>query len=518
MKTETMLRAVVLSLLSLCLPACAEQPAQPVTGCPPPDGGPLRPPAVAGQFYPGDAKDLGATVDALLAAAKIPELKGRVRALIVPHAGYMYSGSVAAHGFKAIEGARYKTVVLIGNSHREGYPGISVYTGGVFRTPLGDVPIDAEFARKLTEWSRLIHFRESAHVAEHSLEVEIPFLQRLLGEFKLVPVLLGEKAMPLSRALADALAAAADDDTLVVASTDLSHYPKYDDANFADRKTLEAVVSGDVETLERTIRQLEQMRIPETATLMCGEGATKAVMLYAKAVGASRIELLKYANSGDAVPAMKKGVVGYGAVAFLAEGGAPEKEVAVEEKKEEGRILNDAEREELLKLARLTVETYVRTGKGPDYTNKMPALEQPLGAFVTLRKNGQLRGCIGRFEPGGPLYRVVMEMAVAAATQDHRFPPVSERELDEIGYEISVLSPLQRVKSWRDIRYGRHGVQVSKGIRRGVFLPQVAEETGWDFETFMDNLCAGKAGLPRDAWKDPSTQLQVFDAEVFHEK
>lgn len=518
MKTETMLRAVAVSLLSLCLPACAEQPAQPVTGCPPPDGGPLRPSAVAGQFYPGDAKELATTVDSLLAAAKIPELKGRVRALIVPHAGYMYSGGVAAHGFKTIEGARYKTVVLIGNSHREGYAGISVYPKGRFRTPLGDVPMDEEFAQKLIAANPLIYFRQSAHVAEHSLEVEIPFLQRVLGEFKLVPVLLGDGATQLSRTLADALAAAADEDTLVVASTDLSHYPKYGDANFADRKTLEAVVSGDVENLERTIRQLEQMRIPDAATLMCGEGATKAVMLYAKAVGASRIELLKYANSGDAVPAMKKGVVGYGAVAFLAEGGAPEKEAAVEEKKDAERILNDTEREELLKLARLTVETYVRTGKLPDYVNQTPAFEQPLGAFVTLRKDGQLRGCIGRFEPGEPLYRVVMEMAVAAATQDHRFPPVSERELDRIGYEISVLSPLRRVKSWRDIRYGRQGVQVSKGFRRGVFLPQVAEETGWDFETFMDNLCAGKAGLPRDAWKDPATQLQVFDAEVFHEK
>ncbi|OQA29334.1 MAG: hypothetical protein BWY59_00391 [Verrucomicrobia bacterium ADurb.Bin345] len=516
MKKRPCSKVLVLALMTMSLGACAAKEQVPKTGCPSTEGDvPVRPPAVAGAFYPGDPAELGAMVDSMLAGARIPELKGRVRALIAPHAGYVYSGSVAAHTFKAIEGAQFKTVVLVGASHREGYPGISVYSRGQFRTPLGDVPIDAEFAQKLIAASPLIYFRESAHVAEHSLEVQLPFLQRVLGDFKLVPVLLGDRAPELSRVLADALVATAGEDVLVIASTDLSHYPAYDDANVADRQTLQAVVSGDADALDRTIRQLEHMRIPDMATLMCGEAATKAVMMYAKAVGANRIELLKYANSGDAMPGGRKGVVGYGAVVFLEEGDTPGKEKAVEEEK---RLLGDEEREVLLKLARDTVETYVKTGKAPEFKNTIPVLEQPLGAFVTIRKNGQLRGCIGRFEPDLPLYRVVMEMAIAAATQDHRFPRVTEAELGQLGYEISVLSPLQRVKSWREIRYGRHGVQVSKGLRRGVFLPQVAEETGWNFETFMDNLCAGKAGLPRDAWKDPSTQLQVFTAEVFHEE
>ena len=505
MKNRSCSQVILPILLALSLAACAEKPAA--------AEGPVRRPAVAGSFYPGDPAQLGAMVDQLMAEAQIPEMDGRVRALIAPHAGYVFSGGVAAHAFKAVEGKRYGTVVLIGNSHREGYYGIAVTPGGRFRTPMGDVPIDESLAKKLLDSSPLIIVRESAHLPEHSLEVIVPFLQRTIGDFKLVPILLGDRATELSRVLAAALAQHAPGDTLVVASTDLSHYPAYEDACFADGKTIKAVVSGDADNLERMLRQLEQMKIPDMATGMCGEGATKAVMLYANAVSADRVERLKYANSGDSPQGDRKGVVGYAAVAFLSANGESGKPAV-----QEDRLLSDEERKALLKLARETVETYVKTGEVPGFNNAMPALEQPLGAFVTIKKRGQLRGCIGRFEPDMPLHRVVMEMAIAAATQDARFPPVSEAELDQLEYEVSVLSPLRRVQSWREIQYGKHGVQVSRGMRRGVFLPQVATETGWSFEKFMDNLCAGKAGLPRDAWKDPATQLQVFTAEVFHEE
>ena len=181
----------------------------------------------------------------------------------------------------------------------------------------------------------------------------------------------------------------------------------------------------------------------------------------------------------------------------------------------EDEVLNAEERKAALELARLTVETYVRTGKRPVWNKRLPGLEKPLGAFVTLRENGELRGCIGRFEPDIPLSQVIIEMAIAAATEDHRFPPVSDKELGEIDYEISVLSPLRKVKSWKEIELGRHGVEVARGFRRGVYLPQVATETGWDLDTFMSSLCAHKAGLPADAWKDPQTDIYVFTAQVF---
>lgn len=508
------LMAVAAVTVAAWLTACAEGEKGPVSGCPEPGEGPVRMPAVAGGFYPASPGKLGAMVDEMMAAAEVPSIPGRIRVVIAPHAGYVYSGPVAAYAFKAVAGKKYGTVVLIGNSHKEGYHGASVYPRGSFMTPLGAVPIDADLAQRLIDASPDIYFRESAHLPEHSLEVELPFLQRALGEFKLVPVLLGAESMDLARSVSDALAANLGDDALVVISTDLSHYPKYDDANYADGEVIKAVLTGDAEHLERTIRQVMRSGIPNEVTCMCGEGAVKTGMLLAKKIGATDIRLLKYANSGDTAGS-RNSVVGYASIAFAGPEGkgepAPPAAAADEE------VLNKEEEDALLKLARLTVETFVRTGKKPEWENRWPALEQPLGAFVTLKEHGRLRGCIGRFQPNLPLYRVVMEMAIAAATQDHRFSPVTEKELGELEYEISVLSPLRKIKSWKEIQLGKHGVQVVRGFRSGVYLPQVATETGWDLETFMSTLCAHKAGLSPNAWMEPGTDLYVFTAQVFHE-
>jgi len=505
-------RTMLWVLAALSMASCSREappPAAPVTGCPPAaeDKGPVRMPAVAGAFYPADAAELSRMVEGYIAQADPAPVEGRIRAAIAPHAGYVYSAPVAAHVYKLLAGQQYATVVLIGNSHHEGYPGVSIIAEGSFRTPLGDVPIDVELARKLLDAGREMQYRASPHGPEHSLEVQLPFFQKTLGSFRLVPILLGTERTEVARSLAAALASHAGPDVLVMASTDLSHYPRHADATYMDTAVLEAVGSGDVDELERTMRQLEGMRFPNTATLMCGEGAVKTVMLFARAVGADRVKVLKYANSGDTAGS-KDRCVGYGAVVF-----SGDKEAAMQKKKDE--VLNAEEQKAALELARLTVETYVRTGKRPSWNKALPGLEKPLGAFVTLRENGELRGCIGRFEPDIPLRDVIVEMAIAAATQDHRFPPVSVRELAEIDYEISVLSPLRKVKSWKEIELGRHGVEVVRGFRRGVFLPQVATETGWDLETFMSSLCAHKAGLPADAWKDPQTDLYVFTAQVF---
>ncbi len=479
--------------------------------------GPVREPAVAGAFYPASADSLGKMIDSMLADAKPPAIEGRIRVLVVPHAGYVYSGPVAAYAFKAVAGQKYGTVILVGNSHHAGFDGAAIYPKGAFLTPLGKVEIDEALAAKIMAADSRIVEREDVHEPEHCLEVEIPFLQKTIGSFKLVPILLGSETMENSKRVADAIAKNVSGDVLVVASSDMSHYPKYEDAQFADGKTVEAICSGSAENLDRTLRQMERMNIPQEATCLCGEGAVKTALLVAEAEGAKKIQLLKYANSGDTA-GTKDRVVGYCAVAFSGgEGGAmPKKDNEVESKGDE--VLGAAEQEELLKLARLTVETVVKTGKKPEYKNTLPALEQPLGAFVTLRESGDLRGCIGRFQPDIPLYEVVIEMATAAATQDYRFSPVSPKELDKIDYEISVLSPLRKVASWKEIQLGKHGVEVVRGFRSGVFLPQVATETGWDLDTFMSNLCAHKAGLDPDAWKDPKTDIYVFTAQVFEEK
>ncbi len=498
--------AILLPLLLAAMGfSCAPEPAT---------GGPVRPPAVAGSFYPGNPNELRTMVDTFLADAASPSVEGALRVLIVPHAGYVYSGAVAAHAFKLLPGQSIRTVVLLGNSHRAGYPAAAVWPKGAFRTPLGDIPINEDFAARLLASGPPFVANEGPHAQEHSLEVELPFLQRTLGEFQLVPILLGTENLATAQAVGAALAAAADNETLVIASTDLSHYPAYPNACALDDRTLHAILAGDPAQFESTLRQIETRPVPQTDTLICGEGAVKATLAYARQIGATRGTLLKYANSGDTA-GTKDRVVGYAALAFT--GGElppphPDQETPMNPDENE---FTPAERQALLDLARLTVETVATSRQRPAWTNPLPGLERKRGAFVTLRKNGHLRGCIGHFDANMPIHQTVIEMAIAAATQDHRFPPVSASELSELDYEISVLSPLRKIDDWRQIQLGKHGVQVARGFRRGVFLPQVATETGWNLDQFMGELCSQKAGLAPDAWKDPKTDLYVFTAEIF---
>ena len=498
---------VLIALLAALGLSCSPKPAT---------GGPLRPPAVAGSFYPGNADELRTMVDTFLADAAPPPVEDPLRVLIVPHAGYVYSGAVAAHAFKLLPGRTLRTVVLLGNSHRAGYPAAAIWPKGAFHTPLGDIPIDEDFAARLLASGPPFVADEGPHAQEHSLEVELPFLQRTLGAFRLVPILLGTENLATAQAVGAAVAATADNETLVIASTDLSHYPAYPNACALDDRTLHAILTCDPAQFESTLRTMETRPVPQTATLICGEGAVKATLAYARQIGATRGTLLQYANSGDTAGS-KDRVVGYAALAFT--GGVlppphPDQEAPMNPDENE---FSPAERKALLDLARLTVETVATSRQRPAWTNSLPGLEKKRGAFVTLRKNGHLRGCIGHFEADMPIHQTVIEMAIAAATQDHRFPPVSASELAALDYEISVLSPLRKIDDWRQIQLGKHGVQIARGFRRGVFLPQVATETGWNLDQFMGELCSQKAGLSPDAWKDPKTDLYVFTAEIFND-
>ncbi|MFH1857838.1 MAG: AmmeMemoRadiSam system protein B [Candidatus Omnitrophota bacterium] len=475
----------------------------------------IRKSAVAGAFYPGSKAALEKTVDEYLRQVQIPRIEGTIRAIMVPHAGYVYSGGVAAHAYKALEGQELRTVVLMCNSHTDSFDGISVYKEGYFETPLGLVPIDQARAEKLIAANPKIMDRPSAHAQDHVLEVQLPFLQRVLKNFKIVPILFGSDNPELPKILAEALKSEIDDKTLLIASSDMSHYPSYHDAKEADRKTIDAILSGDPAALDATLRSLEAQGIRNTSTFLCGVSGVRTVMALAKDLGANHMTLLSEANSGD-TSGDRSRVVGYSAIAFI-QSQEKAKPAAAKTDPEEG-ILNNEEQKELLKIARSTVESYIREDATPSFSPSSPNLNAPLGAFVTLRKHGQLRGCIGRFEPAIPLYQVVAQMAVAAATEDPRFRPVTQNELNELDYEISVLSPLRKVKSADEIELGKHGVQVVKGFRGGVFLPQVATEFQWDKETFLSELCLEKAGLRADCWKDPSVNLYVFTAQVFSEE
>ncbi len=472
---------------------------------------PVREPAVAGTFYPSDKAELSSMIEDFFGKVELPELDKYIRALIVPHAGYIYSGQVAAYAYKALVGPStdsgpIKTVVLIGNSHQALFDGISVYEKGYYRTPLGDVEIDEDLAKKIIDSDEKISFREEVHQNEHSLEVQLPFLQKVLSAsgWKIVPIIMGNDKPATVDILTKALKDLIDDNTLLIASSDLSHYPKYEDAQYSDNKVIEAILSGKIENLRETISELEGENIPNLQTCACGQGSIEVVM---GLMEGKDIKLLKYANSGDVDVGDKSQVVGYGAVVFMSESPSTG-----------SGLLSKQQQERLLEIARQSVETYIKEGKTKKFEESSPALNKPLGAFVTLKKYGQLRGCIGQFAPNIPLYQVVAETAISSAVNDTRFTPVTKDELDELEYEISVLSPLERVDSWKDIEIGKHGVQIRKGLRSGVFLPQVATENNWDLDTFMSVLCTQKAGLPADCWKDKDTEIYVFTAQVFGEK
>jgi len=482
---------------------------------------PVRKAAVAGGFYPGDKTALTKYVDTLLRQANPPKIMEPIRAIMVPHAGYIYSGPVAAYAYKELEGRDIQTVILIGNSHSHSFDGIAIYTKGAFETPLGLVPIDEAFTEKLLAADPVIVDRPDAHEGDHVLEVQLPFLQRVLKDFKIVPILFSGDSPELTRKLAGILSPLLNDKTLIVASTDMSHYPAYTDAAAADKKNLDAILTGKMENFDATLQALDAENIPQAETFLCSPSGVRVAMLLSQNSEALQPVLLKYANSGDT--AGDKGrVVGYGAIAFVAKQNAtPAAPPPVTEERKSSADengLTPQEKEELLKIARSTVESYVQTGKVPDFSPASPALKRPLGAFVTLKENGELRGCIGRFDPSGPLYVMVQQMAVAASSEDPRFNPVSTNELGKLEYEISVLSPLRKIASADEIELGKHGVQVSKNFHQGVFLPQVATETGWSKEEFLEELCSQKAGLPRNCWKDPKVNLQVFTAEVFSEE
>jgi len=493
---------MLVSLMVVLLLACNADPAR---------SGPkayqssVRKAAVAGQFYPEAPLGLQQDIAAMLENASPPQTKGVLTALIVPHAGYRFSGQVAANGFKKAAGADIDTVILVGNSHREFFEGIAVYPDGYFETPLGRVAVDSELSERLIGESGPIRADATVHAGDHVLEVELPFLQTILKNFKIVPVLFGNAPDSGYEVLARAIIKhAKDKKVLLVASSDLSHYPDYKGAKKSDGRVIKAVLSGDPASLDGAIKEILDMRIKNEVTCACGADAIKTAMAVAKGLGASEIKLLGAANSGD-VSGDKQRVVGYASVGFFAE--------------KDDRLLGPLEQRTLLKIARTSVEALVRTGRIVPPANTLPALEEKLGAFVTLRERGRLRGCIGRFSPTDiPLYQVVANMAVSAATEDMRFSPVETSELKDIRYEISVLSPLKRISDPSEIKLGRDGVKVYKDGRSGVFLPQVATETGWNLDQFMGELCSQKAGLPSDCWKNPSTQLYTFTAQVFGEE
>jgi len=466
----------------------------------------VRPAAVAGSFYPADPAELAKMVDGFLAKATPPPLTGVV-ALVAPHAGYQYAGQVAAYSYALLKGKKFDRVVVIAPSHYEAFGFSSVYDGAAYTTPLGQVPVDRAFAAKLAAMSKSIRLSGLGHTPtpdkpEHALEDQLPFLQRVLGQFQLVPIVMGDQSYENCRALGLALAKLIQGtNTLIVASSDLSHYHPYDQAEVIDHKTLNAIEEWDYLSMARNF----ESQIWEA----CGGGPIIAAMIASERLGASQAKVLDYANSGDTPGGDKTRVVGYGAVAFVkpqARAGSAEAPFS----------LSQRAKDELLKIARNSVETAVRDHKQYEYAPPMglEALEQERGAFVTLNEHGQLRGCIGYVAPVKPLWATVRDVAAFAALRDSRFRPVSAGELGALEYEVSVLSPMRRVLDVKEIRVGRDGLIMKSGDIEGLLLPQVPVEEKWDRTTFLDETCY-KAGLSKNCWQSADTDIFRFTALVF---
>jgi AmmeMemoRadiSam system protein B/AmmeMemoRadiSam system protein A len=466
----------------------------------------IKEPNVAGGFYSADPKELSDSIDNFEGSTGAVPTDRKVEIAIAPHAGYPYSGPVAAYTFKAIARNHYKTVVIIGPSHYFPFEGISVWPRGGFKTPLGIVPVDEDFAQALLKENPKFQFLPQVFEREHSIEVELPFLQKTFEGVRIVPILMGDPDSQVCHDLAVALdkLIGQRNDVLVLISSDMSHYYTYDVANSMDALTLQAIKEIDPKKFFQGCisRKME----------MCGFVPVTTALILAHLRGIQHVEVLKHANSGD-TSGDKSRVVGYSSVIFYTD------LLGASGSQDEGiKALGLAQKKELLKIARNSIEAFVKTGKAPDITIKDARLEETEGAFVTITKHGALRGCIGNIIGQEPLYETVRDMAVAAASQDPRFTPLTAAELKDINVEISVLSKPRRVKDASEIQLGKHGVIVSVNGHQGVFLPQVADETGWSKEEFLSQLCSQKAGLPADAWKDPDTALYVFTADVFGEK
>ncbi len=464
--------------------------------------------AVSGSFYPANKNELQEQINALLLSNEKITNDQMIKLLVVPHAGYDYSGAVAAAGFKQIEGQTISQVIILGSSHQAWFNGAVIDESDSWQTPLGEVALDKELAEKLINQENDIIFSSSHHSQEHSLEVELPFLQTVLKNFKIVPILLGNANDQTIEKLADLITQNFDEKTLTVVSTDLSHYPSYDIAQQVDQNTINSIISGDVVNFERTISQQMSIGYPNLDTCVCGEKAVKTGMLIAQKLGQANWQLVKYANSGDSTSPELRGasesrVVGYAAIIWT------QKSAKKEHYPGSSQLL--------LKIARETLETHLKNKKTPEYNIDDPKLNEKLGVFVTLRKNDQLRGCMGDFDPKTPLWQTVQRQAITAATEDPRFSPVGYDELKEIKIEISVLSKPKEIDDWQKIELGKHGVVLRQGSRGGTFLPQVATETGWALEEFLSQLCSQKAGLPPECYKDQKTKLLVYTAEVLGE-
>ncbi|MCX7031607.1 MAG: AmmeMemoRadiSam system protein B [Spirochaetes bacterium] len=518
------MRRLLVAAISVAVLLGCRGKEKPVSASVSPD---LRPPAVAGSFYPADPVQLRTAVDGFLSRARrsgvaIPDGEEPV-AILVPHAGYDFSGPCAAFAYAALDGRQFDRIVLLGPPHTVAVQGAAVYCGAGFQTPLGAVPVDTALARAIVGSSSVIHDSPAPHTAEHSLEVQLPFLLETLKKVSIVPILvMGDSAIldSVARSIIDAVRSSNGgfSRTLFVISTDLAHYPSEADATASDREILSAFCSLDPGKLVAADRAIMARKLPKLSCTMCGLDAAYVGLQIARAAGATMAHLLDTRTSADAgiSGAGADSVVGYGAV-LVSRPAVKASRIPLKEP------LTTDEQGFLLRSARTSIEEYLKTGKRSAST--APAgnahLGERRGCFVTLYERSeaglQLHGCIGMHESALPLVQLVPEMALASAFEDPRFPPLTAGELRTLTIEISVYrTGVVPIASPDEFVVGEQGIILRVGAAEATFLPQVATEQGWDRRATFENLCH-KAGLDRDAWKSRDAHFSVYVTQAFRE-
>jgi hypothetical protein len=474
-----------------------------------------RQPVAAGKFYPGDKDTLKKTLSQLFGNCKKSPGNWNVRAIISPHAGYQFSGGVAASAFSAIpKDAVYKNIFIIGSSHVMYFNGASVYNCGDYITPLGKVPVNKEIANKLINDNKVFKFPMSAHIQEHSIENQLPFIQYYFKVIPtIVPVIIGTDDENTVKKVAEALRPWFTPENLFVISSDFSHYPSYKDANENDKLTALSIISGDPKTFLKTLSDNSAKQIPGLVTSMCGWTSGLTLLYLAEGDHNLEIKLIDYANSGDSKVGGKAEVVGYNALVMI------DKKINGKHTggSESSFTITAEEKKQLFAIAKGSIQSMLdHKGKFVIDENSIPEnLKKPMGAFVTLKINGALRGCIGRFISSEPLFRVVQESAISSAFEDPRFSPITKNEYKNTDIEITVIGPLKRIKNINEIVLGKHGIYIKKDNRSGTMLPQVATENGWTVEEFLGFTSRDKAGLGWDGWKD--AELSIYEGVVLEE-
>jgi AmmeMemoRadiSam system protein B/AmmeMemoRadiSam system protein A len=469
-------------------------------------------PNVAGQFYPAGKDELVNTLRSLFSGAKPDVKQGEVIAIISPHAGYIFSGQTAASAYNQLCPDKvYKTIFVIGTSHQMYFEGAAIYNKGNFITPMGVVPVNLSLANKIISENPVFKSKPEAFKNEHSLEVQLPFLQyRLKKGFGIIPIILGTRDSSECKLIATALKPYFNKGNLFVISSDFSHYPRYQNAENVDRETTEAILAKSSREFYDVIHTRSDGNIPNLSTRACAWTSILSLIYMVEYTPGAKIQLIDYSNSGESEYGDKSRVVGYNAISVI-----------LTDQKDDADTkfaLSKSDKIELLYIARKSIEIYLSQGKiyEIEQDHIVDHLKTQTGAFVTLHKNGSLRGCIGRLSDDQPLYKVVQEMAVAAAIHDYRFDKVSPGELKNIDIEISVLSPLKRIKSIEEIEPGKHGIYIKKGAQSGTFLPQVANETGWNREELLGHCAKDKAMIGWDGWK--GSEIYTYEAYFFSEK